>query len=111
MTTETIDVPVVTLDGLLDGRRPRFVKIDVEGTELEVLRGAWETLTRARPVLVFEHQPTATEVDSQSRPIHRLLTSAGYRVFDIDGNGPLDERAMAHAARRHRVWNFIAIPV
>jgi FkbM family methyltransferase len=109
MTTEIINVPVTTLDGLLDGRRPRVIKIDVEGTELEVLRGARATLVTARPVVVFEHQLTETENDEQTRAIHALLTEAGYRVFDIDGEGPLDADALVATCRRGRVWNFLAI--
>ena len=40
-----IPVPVETLDGLLDGLSPRLIKIDVEGYETEVLRGASNTLS------------------------------------------------------------------
>src|SRR5689334_24032172 len=47
----------------------KFVKIDVEGAELEVLRGAEETLRRCRPVLLVEieqrhhHEPVAEVFD------------------------------------------------
>lgn len=33
---------------------PQFIKIDVEGHELGVLRGAAQTINRCRPILVFE---------------------------------------------------------
>lgn len=39
-----VDVDVVTLDSLLGGRSPALIKIDVEGHELPVLRGAEKTL-------------------------------------------------------------------
>lgn len=50
-------IDVRTLDGFVrDGRIARvdLVKIDVEGAELRVCRGAEETLTRFRPVVVCE---------------------------------------------------------
>lgn len=53
-------VPTVTLDALSEafGTAPDVVKIDVEGAELDVLRGGQETLSRARPVLYLSvHSP------------------------------------------------------
>ncbi len=53
---EQIEVRVSTLDReLAAGPAPGVVKIDVEGGELDVLRGGRETLGRARPLIVFEH--------------------------------------------------------
>lgn len=50
-------ISVRSLDSFLRGRpdvRPDLVKIDVEGFELHVLRGAAETLGRLRPVVTLE---------------------------------------------------------
>jgi FkbM family methyltransferase len=49
------EVPVVTLDGLGLEERVSFIKIDVEGYELEVLRGAVELIKRDKPVLYVEN--------------------------------------------------------
>jgi len=110
MTTESFEVPVTTLDALLAGRRPRVIKIDVEGTELDVLRGARQTIATARPIVLFEHQPVSDEGAAQSRAIHELFTAASYRLFDVDGDGPLDTDSFIKTARSGRVWNFVATP-
>lgn len=60
----SIHVPSRRLDSLgLDD--VGFIKIDVEGHELAVLRGAERTLSRCRPILLLEaddrHRPNAVE--------------------------------------------------
>jgi FkbM family methyltransferase len=54
--------PLLTLDSLLektpDFRNANFVKIDTDGYDLKVLRGATEFLKRAKPCLHIEFAPT-----------------------------------------------------
>lgn len=51
-----IKVRTATLDSFVpDDLNIDFIKIDVEGAELQVLRGGLKTLRRCRPVVVFEH--------------------------------------------------------
>lgn len=52
---EACTVAVARLDDLLPEARPDLIKIDVEGAELGVLRGALKLLARSRPVVAFEH--------------------------------------------------------
>jgi Methyltransferase FkbM domain len=69
---------VVTLDQLVAQGTiapPDFLKIDVEGGELAVLRGAAETLRDRRPRLVIETHGHAVET-----AVADLLVAAGYRV-------------------------------
>lgn len=89
-----------------------LIKIDVEGAELEVLKGALETLRRTRPVVVFEHfKGHADAYGTTARDLHRFLVEeAGMRVVDIDGAGPLTAGQMQQAADAGAVWNFIARP-
>ena len=68
-------VPVVTLDSL-GLNRVRFIKIDVEGMERAVLRGASETLERDRPILYVENERA-----EHSRELISLILGAGYRLF------------------------------
>lgn len=55
-TIEAIRVDAVPLDEMAENfDRLDFLKIDVEGGEVNVLRGAAETIARFKPTVVFEH--------------------------------------------------------
>lgn len=51
--TDDGDIPVVTLDGL-DLQACDLIWLDVEGSELDVLKGATNLLARSRPVVIVE---------------------------------------------------------
>lgn len=75
-----------TLDGLAAEygiARLDWVKIDVEGAELGVLRGGLETLARFRPALLIEAHDKVYKfvaaMDSERR-CHDLLAGLGYEI-------------------------------
>jgi len=84
----TISVPATSLDDYVSGgnRIPRLIKIDVEGAELRVLRGAAHLLTGpAAPILILAHH-SLWESQEGSAELMSLLTSAGYQILDRMGN-------------------------
>jgi FkbM family methyltransferase len=87
---------------------PALVKIDVEGAEEQVLRGALRTLGDHQPVVVFEHglgsaNAYGTEPDDV---FHLLVNEARMRIFDLDGGGPypLTEFRRAYYASERVNW-------
>jgi FkbM family methyltransferase len=68
-------VPVATLDDI-GLPKLRFIKLDVEGMELEVLLGAKATLARDRPILYVENDRL-----EKSEALVAQLLADGYRMW------------------------------
>ena len=90
MDQGTAKVAAVTLDGLaarLGLSGPYLVKLDVQGAEAQVLRGAQELLTRSHVVIC-----EADMDDFQS--INRTLVDAGFDLFDLTQPNWLTDRSL-----------------
>jgi FkbM family methyltransferase len=75
------DVGARSIDEVLEEVKidPKLVKIDVEGSEFEVLRGMSETLRSAKPDLVFESSNRHTRANCFS-----LLEGLNYGIMPLD---------------------------
>jgi len=71
-------VRTVALDDLAAAGdfRPSFIKVDIEGAELDALRGMKRLLAGVRPALVLEQSP-------DDMRCHQLLMEAGYLATDL----------------------------
>lgn len=92
-----IVVPIRTLDEVLGEhplRDPLLLKIDVQGFELEVLRGATETLTRTELILVEVNFLESYENGALAHEVIALLGDHGFRILDFCtySQRPLDNR-------------------
>jgi FkbM family methyltransferase len=83
--SSVISVGVRPLDDVLDHRAISgrvVVKIDVEGSELAVLRGAQSLIADRRPAILFEVNPRAArEAGYEPRDIITFLAQSGYSRF------------------------------
>jgi len=105
---EYIEVNVSTLDAELLDSHPRLLKIDVEGAELDVLRGAGELLARARPIVIFEHVAAAAALyGAPPGEPWELLDRLDYEVFSVTGDGPFTRADFVACAN---VVNWLATP-
>ncbi len=93
----TIDVDVVTLDGVVAAGAPPpdVIKLDVEGSEGDALRGARDVLREHRPAVVLEMHDTQTDV----LPV---LRDAGYVLENLEGPGPPDAPGCKYVLARPR---------
>lgn len=83
-----IEVPFFTVDELCASRGivPAIVKIDVEGAEADVLRGATATLCAHRPVLCLElHLDVLERLGESVGAMLSALSAMGYRFETPSG--------------------------
>jgi FkbM family methyltransferase len=82
---------------------PAFVKIDVEGMELEVLRGMRRLLRSARPALYIEmHGATLDEKRANARRVLEELAASGYGdVTHVETGSRVTPQTADVAARGH----------
>lgn len=75
-----IKVRLQTLDSIVDADDVDVLKIDVEGAELGVLRGAVRTLERCRPVVMFESGPQEV-LGFTKTGVWEFLSARSYAIF------------------------------
>ncbi|WP_158601014.1 FkbM family methyltransferase [Teichococcus wenyumeiae] len=120
VSAEKVQVPVVTLDSFAL-HDLTAMKVDAEGAEYEVLRGARDTLLRCRPVMTLELEERHREGSTWAVPA--FLDALDYvTCFVLEGRwwpaSALDRATMQqassdpsdYAASNPYVFNFFAWP-
>ena len=82
-STGQLQVKTVCLDELIakgEVPAPDYLKIDVEGAEVQVLAGAKSLLTKTHPTIFL-----ATHGDDLREQCYKFLTAFGYQILPIGG--------------------------
>lgn len=90
------DIKVLRLDDIVQDlglERCDLVKIDVEGFELEVLKGGKEFFAKHKPKIVLEYTPFFYDKKDPNiaRELIQLLFTLGYKLYDIDNKLDIPE--------------------
>jgi FkbM family methyltransferase len=102
-----VKVAIRTGDQFLAHAPPNVVKIDIEGFELDALRGMSQTLTHhaLRAVFVEVHFEALARRRMSSAPLDivKLLRVSGFNVFWLDSSHLSATRSDSGSSRTHRL--------
>jgi len=79
----------ITLDSFVakNGCIPELIKIDVEGAEINVLRGAKSVLREYHPEIIISVHPKHLEILGHSVDgLTKEIRGLGYQIYNIDGS-------------------------
>jgi len=82
-----------TIDNLVKdfNLNPGFMKIDAEGAEFEILRGAIDTITQFKPIILSEMSDRLLKAQGASSiRVLKLLEELNYNVLDINSFLPVN---------------------
>jgi FkbM family methyltransferase len=95
------EVQVVALDDFIADQglpAPTFVKIDVEGAELEVIEGMRRTIERCKPVLLYEmDDANETEFKRRWGELDAAITALGYEIHRLETAYPHIDWHVGHS--------------
>jgi FkbM family methyltransferase len=109
---QLITVQVRRLDDVVPlSANVKFIKMDVEGGELDVLKGSLKILDAARPIVAFECG-AAGYLGYGSNPdeIFEIFSSRAYSVFSITGIRISCAEDFRRETSIQRFWDYIAFP-
>jgi FkbM family methyltransferase len=115
---ERVNIPCFTLDTLAKKHSlsaPFIIKVDVEGAELDVLRGATTTLSKTEAVIIEAPVVLRKEGASSFGEIVRFLHERGFAVFDIaemsyhQKSGFLNLTNIIFVRTDNRVWREASV--
>ena len=117
-TDETIEVKTARLDDVLlqQNKKIDLMKIDVEGAELGVLKGAVQLIERDKPVIIFECGIGGTDVyETTPADLFVFFTERGYAVSLLKNylkqDTALTQTAFEEQYYQRLNYYFVAFPL
>jgi FkbM family methyltransferase len=113
---EIIEVDVHRLDELIPSdKKVRLIKLDVEGAELDVLKGATQLLLSSRPYVLFEFGLGSAEFYHASpEEMFALLSESRMAVFALNDwfstRKALSQSAFVQHFNQNSEYYFLAVP-
>jgi len=115
---KVIDVKTDTLDNILSqDYHVDLIKIDVEGAEFNVLKGAYKTISRCKPVIIFEFGLGASDYYNVTpNDFYEYISNkCGYEVYLLESflknTSSLSKEKFEDIYNANKEYYFVASPL
>lgn len=112
-----IEVDLVTLDSIIgeDIQNVKLLKIDVEGAEYFVIKGALRLIARCKPIILFEFGKGASDAyDVTPQMMYELIHKADYNIYTLNDyvfqKPPLDIALLSDFYHEEMEYFYVAVP-
>ncbi len=98
----TLSLPTVSIDKLIGNDRIDYIKIDAEGSELRILRGAKRTIERARSLYQVElHGEFMSLMGDSPEELFQLMEESNYRCINLPTMRDINAKDFLHNTHCH----------
>lgn len=105
-TKNLIKIQIKRGDNIIEAK-PNFIKIDVEGYELEVIKGLQNIIKESLPKIIFEFNPHYYKDHFDSHYIQKnlfLMDDLGYTFFTIEQDKKLTLKQLSKLKKQHNIY-------
>ncbi len=109
---QDINVNVSTADRILAAiDRIDYIKIDIEGGEIDCLKGMNSVLAKHQPFLSIEYGfPSYSKYDNTNMTLWDMAQQLGFHISDLFGNIVEDAEEWVEVCD-HAYWDFFLVPI
>lgn len=107
---ERIEVEIKELDNIVEfiPNNLRFIKLDTEGAEYNVLKGARGIMEKYKPIVAFEFgELSYSAYDVDPNDVYNYFDSLNYKIYSILGDS-LTKEEFVKESKVQKFWDYIA---
>lgn len=97
ISLEAVSTPLITIDSIMLNKKIKLIKIDTEGNELDVLKGATKTLTNNPPeMIIIEDRGGVERHKNKCDQYLDILKSYSYKIKYFGKDNLTEDRNLRH---------------
>ncbi len=114
-----VDIDIIKLDDLFNkGIKLNFIKMDIEGAEIDAIKGMSKLLNKNKPKMLTEFAPVSiNEFGPNPKEYLELLKKVGFKILNINGKTKkieelsMDQLLSLYTIKKENLTNLLCYPL